>query len=489
MIGYYRFPGLLATVALFVYAAIVLALFKLIPVTLSLAGLAGFVLSVGMAVDANVLIFERTRDELRHGRSVPLAVETGFRRAFPAIRDSNISTLITCAILAIFGTDVIRGFAITLAIGVIVSFFTAITITRSLFAWVLTWRIGRDPRLYTEIHEEFAEHPPTRPVRHRQEPQLVFPRIAGGHHPWHPRDSVLGLQPRHRLQGRQRRRRRTGKAGHARRRSTTVMDKDFASLRPQVQAEGTSGNEASHFAISTLPSDSEQLIQIQNALNSNFTIATNPTTHQPDISVQQVGPTIAASLVTGAIIMIIVSAGAIAVYLAFAFRRQRAISPWRFSACAFFKLLHDVFVLAGIWAILGHFTNLGQVNSLFVTAVLTSVAFSIHDTIVVFDRVRENLRVGPRLTFDQVINLSTVQTMTRSLNTSLTVVFVLLSLVIFGGDSIRGFVLALLIGIVTGTYSSIFNASTLLVAWEKARASRSVAAPPAGRRRVTPRTA
>jgi len=146
-------------------------------------------------------------------------------------------------------------------------------------------------------------------------------------------------------------------------------------------------------------------------------------------------------------------------------------------------------VLAGIWAILGHFTNLGQVDSLFVTAVLTSVAFSIHDTIVVFDRVRENLRVGPRLTFDQVINLSTVQTMTRSLNTSLTVVFVLLSLVIFGGDSIRGFVLALLIGIVSGTYSSIFNASTLLVAWEKARASRAIAPPPPGRRRVAPRTA
>ena len=160
MIGYYRFPGLLASVALLVYAAIVLALFKLIPVTLSLAGLAGFVLSVGMAVDANVLIFERTRDELRHGRSVPLAVETGFRRAFPAIRDSNISTLIACVILAFFGTDVVRGFAITLAIGVIVSFFTAITITRSLFAWVLNWSIGRDPRLYTEIHEEFAEHPP-----------------------------------------------------------------------------------------------------------------------------------------------------------------------------------------------------------------------------------------------------------------------------------------------------------------------------------------
>ncbi|MFZ0130383.1 MAG: protein translocase subunit SecD [Candidatus Dormiibacterota bacterium] len=485
MIGYYRFPGVLATVALIVYAAIVLALFKLIPVTLSLAGLAGFVLSVGMAVDANVLIFERTRDELRHGRSVPLAVETGFRRAFPAIRDSNISTLITCAILAFFGTDVIKGFAITLAIGVIVSFFTAITITRSLFAWVLTWRIGREPRLYTEIHEEFADHPPRGRfdiVKNRNwffagSLAVIIPGILAilfwGFN--------LGID---------------FKGGNVidvgfaksvtQAQVTAVMDKQFASLRAQVQQESNTGNEKSHFAISTLPSESEQILQIQNTLNSNFTITTK--NGAPDISVQQVGPTIAASLVTGAIIMILVSAGAIAVYLAFAFRRQRAISPWRFSACAFFKLLHDVFVLAGIWAILGHFSNLGQVDSLFVTAILTSVAFSIHDTIVVFDRVRENLRVGPRLTFDQVINLSTVQTMTRSLNTSLTVVFVLLSLVIFGGDSIRGFVLALLIGIVTGTYSSIFNASTLLVAWEKARGTETVT-PPAGRRRVAPRTA
>jgi preprotein translocase subunit SecF len=352
---------------------------------------------------------------------------------------------------------------------------------------VLNWRIGRDPRLYTEIHEEFAEHPPRGRfdiVKNRNwyflgSLAVIIPGILAilfwGFN--------LGID---------------FKGGNVidvglskavtQAQVAAVMDRDFASLRPQVQAEGTTGNQASHFAISTLPSDSAQLLQIQNSLSSNFGIAINSTTNQQDISIQQVGPTIAASLVTGAIIMIFVSAGAIAIYLAFAFRRQRAISPWRFSACAFFKLLHDVFVLAGIWAILGHFSNLGQVDSLFVTAVLTSVAFSIHDTIVVFDRVRENLRVGPRLTFDQVINLSTVQTMTRSLNTSLTVVFVLLSLVIFGGDSIRGFVLALLIGIVTGTYSSIFNASTLLVAWEKARASRSVA-PPAGRRRVAPRTA
>ena len=269
MIGYYRFPGLLATVALFIYAAIVLALFKLIPVTLSLAGLAGFVLSVGMAVDANVLIFERTRDELRHGRSVPLAVETGFRRAFPAIRDSNISTLITCAILAFFGTDVVRGFAITLAIGVIVSFFTAITITRSLFAWVLNWRIGRDPRLYTEIHEEFAEHPPRGRfdiVKNRNwyfagSLAVIIPGILAilfwGFN--------LGID---------------FKGGNVvdvgfskavtQAQVASVMDSNFANLRPQVQAESIRGNDKSCFAISTLPSDSGQLVQIQDTLNKQL---------------------------------------------------------------------------------------------------------------------------------------------------------------------------------------------------------------------------
>jgi SecD/SecF fusion protein len=480
MIGYYRFPGVLATVALLIYAAIVLALFKLFGFTLSLAGLAGFVLSVGMAVDANVLIFERTRDELRHGKSVPLAVETGFRRAFPAIRDSNISTIIACVVLAFFGAEVVRGFAITLGIGVLVSFFTAITITRSLFAWVLRWRVGRNPSLYTEIHTEYEAHPPKGRfdiVRSRNwffagSLAIIIPGILaiiiwgfnlgldfqGGN-----RIDVHLATP-------------TTQAQVAQLVSSVASD-----LRPKVEAE--SGN---RFAITTLPSDISRVQQIDHSLNDRFEIA-KAANGQQDVQVQQVGPTIASGLVANAILLILISAALIAVYLAFAFRRQRIISPWRFSACTFLKLLHDVFVLAGIWAILGKFTNLGQVDELFVTAVLTSVAFSIHDTIVVFDRVRENLRVGPRLTFDQVINLSTVQTMTRSLNTSLTVIFVLLSLVIFGGDTIRGFVLALLIGIATGTYSSIFNASTLLVAWQKARGE--TPGSKAGPRRVQVRTA
>ncbi|HEX6537811.1 MAG TPA: protein translocase subunit SecD [Candidatus Dormibacteraeota bacterium] len=476
MLGYYRFPGLLASIALLLYAAIVLAVFKLVPVTLSLAGLAGFVLSVGMAVDANVLIFERTRDELRHGRSVPLAVDVGFKRAFPAIRDSNISTIIACIVLAFFGQEQVRGFAITLAIGVIVSFFTAITITRSLFAFVLRSRVGRNPTLYTQIHQEYTERPPrgrfdivsNRNWYFAGSLAIIIPGILailiwgfnlgidfrGGN-----RIDVNLSRPATQSQ------------------VADVVQNVAGDLRPVVLAE-----QNNHFAISTLPGGLDRVEQIDSALQQHFGIAVK--NGQPDVQVQQVGPTIASSLVQSAIILILVSAALIALYLAFAFRRQRAISPWRFSACTFLKLLHDVFVLAGIWAILGHFSDLGQVDSLFVTALLTSVAFSIHDTIVVFDRVRENLRVGPRLTFEQVINLSTVQTMTRSLNTSLTVVFVLLALVIFGGVTIRGFVLALLIGIATGTYSSIFNASTLLVAWDKWRAQRQAAAVSGRQQRV-----
>jgi SecD/SecF fusion protein len=480
MLGYYRFPGLIATVGLIVYSAVVLAIFKLLPVTLSLAGLAGFILSVGMAVDANVLIFERIRDELRHGRPVPLAVDSGFRRAFPAIRDSNLSTIIACLVLGLLGTSVIKGFAITLGVGVAVSFFTAITVTRAVFAWVLDRRLGRNPTLYTEIHQEYEQRPPRGRfdiVRARNwyfagSLAIIIPGILAiiiwGFN--------LGVDFRggNRIDVQLARSASTAQV-------TQVVKSVAGDLRPEVQGEANN-----HFTVTTLPAGVERIDGIDNALNHRFGIAKGAH-NQPNVQVQQVGPTIASSLVTNAVILIVVSAALIALYLAFAFRGQRAISPWRFSVCTFLKLLHDVFVLAGIWAIIGHFTDLAQVDSLFVTAVLTSVAFSIHDTIVVFDRVRENLRVGPRLTFDQVVNLSTVQTMTRSLNTSLTVVFVLLALVLFGGDTIRGFVLALLIGIVTGTYSSIFNASTLLVAWEKARSR--VAQVTTRRGRVAVRTA
>jgi preprotein translocase subunit SecD len=148
MLAYYRLPGLVADLALAVYAVLVLAIFKLIPITLTVPGLAGFILSVGMAVDANVLIFERTKEELRAGRSLYSAIEIGFRRAFTAIFDSNSTTLLTCFILYALGTGLVRGFALTLAVGVLCSLFTAITVTRALLHQVLESPSMKSPTLF-----------------------------------------------------------------------------------------------------------------------------------------------------------------------------------------------------------------------------------------------------------------------------------------------------------------------------------------------------
>ena len=188
-------------------------------------------------------------------------------------------------------------------------------------------------------------------------------------------------------------------------------------------------------------------------------------------SVSQVGPTVAQEIVTGALIAVVVASLLILFYLAFRFRRvQGGIrSGFQFAGSALLALLHDVFLVAGVFSILGKVLHLriGEVDSLFMTAILTVVGFSVHDTIVIFDRIRENMIVSQRLTFEQVANLSIMQSAARSIITSFTVVLVLLSLLLFGGDTIKGFVLALLIGIVSGTYSSIFNATPLLVVWRK----------------------
>ena len=186
-----------------------------------------------------------------------------------------------------------------------------------------------------------------------------------------------------------------------------------------------------------------------------------------------VGPTVASEIVTGALVAVVSAAVLILLYLAFRFRRVQGgwRSGFQFGGSALLALLHDVFLLAGIFSILGRVLNLriGEIDSFFLTAVLTVVGFSVHDTIVVFDRIRENLVVSSRLTFEQVVNLSIMQTAARSIITSFTVVLVLVALLLFGGETLKGFVLALLIGIVSGTYSSIFNASPLLVVWRRLR--------------------
>lgn len=194
-----------------------------------------------------------------------------------------------------------------------------------------------------------------------------------------------------------------------------------------------------------------------------------PSSRYKEESFATVGPTIGSETTKNALLGVLVASLLIVLYIAWSFREvPRPASSWRFGIAAIVALLHDALVLLGIFSLLGHFAGV-TVDSLFVTAILTVIGFSVHDTIVVFDRIRENLKRMGAVDFGHVVNVSILQTMTRSLNTSLTVILVLLALLLFGGESTRWFVAALLIGILSGTYSSIFNAAPLLVLWQELR--------------------
>jgi preprotein translocase subunit SecF len=191
----------------------------------------------------------------------------------------------------------------------------------------------------------------------------------------------------------------------------------------------------------------------------------------PELSFDSVGPTVSSTIAANAIISLVLVSLAIVFYIAFAFRNAPPpVSPWSFGFMAIAALLHDALFVLGVFSLLGHFFGV-EIDALFVTAILTVIGFSVHDTIVVFDRIRENLR-REKGSFETIVNDSIMETIARSINTSMTVLLTLLALFLFGGQSIRMFVLALLIGIASGTYSSIFNASPLLVTWHNWRLRR-----------------
>ena len=208
------------------------------------------------------------------------------------------------------------------------------------------------------------------------------------------------------------------------------------------------------------PMDQNQNIKFVNSISKEFKGV-------KQTEFETIGPTIGKETTTNAIKAVILASVLIVLYIAWSFRKvPKPASSLRFGICAIVALIHDVLVVVGIFSILGHFFKV-EIDSLFVTAILTIIGFSVHDTIVVFDRIRENLKRMVGVPFKQVVNESILQTLGRSLNTSLTVILVLFSLLLFGGESIRWFVIALLIGIISGTYSSIFNASPLLVLWHE----------------------
>jgi len=469
MLGLYKVPGLLADFALLLYALFTFALFKIIPITLTVPGIAGFILSIGMAVDANILIFERMKEERASGKTLRASIEAGFKRAITAIFDSNVCTLITCGVLYGFGTGQVRGFALTLAIGVAVSFFTAVTCTRTFLLLFSNSAAGQKDSLYgfrAGIH-------PRLNVTKRMGfwfglsgliivPGIIF--IVMG-----------GIKPSIEFTG------------------GTEMSAVFA--QPVTSAQITSAlasighkesrvllAEGNRAYITTKGLTDAQKDEVRTALKGIGGTA------QSD---SNVSGTISKELTYNAVKAVALASALIILYLALRFSLPNFVEGLKFGTCAVIALLHDVLVLLGLFAIFGYFLN-WQVDSLFVTAMLTVIGFSVHDTIIIFDRMRENMRHRLRgETFAEVADRSIDQTFTRSIYTSGTVILTLLAMLVLGGPTIKQFTAALLIGIISGTYSSIFNATPLLVLWRRLTGGENLAPVAAtaggGTTRVAPR--
>jgi len=233
----------------------------------------------------------------------------------------------------------------------------------------------------------------------------------------------------------------------------SISNLDFlSSLTVQKTGDST-------VVIKTIPLSMDQEQKIRSVLNEKIG-------ENQEIRMEMVGPTVGNDLTKKAILAVILASIAIIIYIAWAFASiPKPSSSWRFGVCAILALVHDIIITIGAYAIFGHFLGY-EVDSLFITALLTVMGFSVHDTIVVFDRIRENLRRYPSKDFESNVNESIIQTLARSLNTSLTLIIVLLALVTIGGGSIRQFIATLLVGVTIGTYSSIFNASLILVVWQ-----------------------
>jgi SecD/SecF fusion protein len=451
------------------------------PLVLTLAGVAGVILSIGMAVDANILIFERIKEELRDGRTVDSAIEIGFQRAWSSIKDSNFSSLITCAILFYFGSSIIQGFAFNLAAGILVSMFSAITITKILLKAFIPQNAAQKS-LYFGAPKK--KDPKVWPIIAWRKIYYIFSGIlitvsVGSFF-------IFGLRSGLDFTGGS-----LMELKFANPVTTEQVSNTLKELQGQInqQPEATTPPSDNSTPSAELTSVSEPL-DLQSALvitsEEGIIIKSKAISAEQHDQIlaglkakhgdleekrfQSVGPTVGESLRFKAILATIIATLIIVIYIAFAFRKvPQSVGKWNFGFAAIVALLHDIIIMVGIYVLFGKFFNV-EIDALFITALLTTMGFSVHDTIVVLDRLREKLKAPAKdTTFAELTNGAVNETIARSINTSVTTALALLSLAILGGETIKFFNIALLLGIVVGTYSSIFVASALLVDWHNFR--------------------
>ncbi len=443
MIVMYLLPGLAASLALGIYASIMMAILYLYDITLTLPGIAGIILSIGMAVDANVIIFARIREEIAAGKEVKSAIDSGFKKALSAILDGNITTLIVAAVLGVLGSGTVKGFAVTLAIGVLLSMFTALVITR----WILNsfYAIGiRSEKAYGKAKEvKVLDFIGKKAVFFILSAVIILTGV--GSMLIH---GVSGNALNYSLEF----------LGGT---STTVtfdkeysieeIDSDIVPLVSEITGDNDIQTQKVDDGNGVIFKTRTLALEEREALNAMFEEKFGVT--EDAISSENISSTIGGEMRRQSLIAVLVATLLILLYIWVRFK------DLRFGGSAVIALIHDVLVVLALYAVARI-----SVGSPFIACMLTVIGYSVNDTIVIFDRIRENLATTVKKdkeSLAKVANESISQTLSRSVTTSVTTAIMVLMLLILGTSSIREFALPLLVGVITGTYSSICLATEL----------------------------
>ncbi|GAB3050381.1 protein translocase subunit SecDF [Virgibacillus ainsalahensis] len=454
MIVVYRFSGIIAAINLCIYIFLVLLVFNLMNGVLTLPGLAALILGVGMAVDANVITFERMKEELRTGKSVMASFKTGTKNSLSTIFDANITTLLAAAILFIFGTSSVKGFATMLIISILISFLTAVFGTRLLLGLWVKSKFLKERKSWLGVKQkdikDIADNTQVEPkifnreinvVQHRKKffmASIILVILGSVSFALFQLNPGVDFTSGSRVE-----------IVSESSLTTEEVEEGLEQLDLEAQSIVLSGenNEIAVTRFDTVLSDT-RVAEVQQFFNDKYGM--NP-------SVSVVSPIVGQELVKNAIYSVAIAAVAMIIYVAFRFELFFALT-------AILTLLHNVFILLAVFS----FTRI-EFDVTIIAAVLTIVGYSINDTIVIFDRIRENLRDKKRITsFKQlasVVNRSIVQSFTRSINTTVTTVVAVLAFLFLGAESISGFAIALAVGLLAGSYSSLFIAAQLWLVW------------------------
>ena len=439
LLVFYRVMGAIAVAALCIYALYLLALIKLIPVTLTLPGIAGLILTIGVAADANIVIFERVKEEIRHGRSIAAGIAQGYKKGFATIVDANIVTLLVAFILFILATAGVKGFAFVLGIGTMVSLFTAVLATQAILLSMRGSRLLRRPSALGAGKKRkpitFDFMGASRWFFSMSGLILLACTLAIASNGLNfGIDFESGTRVTAALE-------RSASVDDVR---EAVAPVGFGDAKIQtIQNEELGPN-----VVQISDEVSGKTDQLTNALDDEFGIVDEP-------EVSEIGPTFGESVANSALVAIIASLSVISIYIALRFE-------WKFAVPVLIALMHDILITAGIYALVGR-----EVTTSTVAALLTILGFSLYDTIIVFDRIRENVPRMPSAAFSQIVNRSMSEVIVRSLATSFCTALPVVALFLFGGETLRDFAFALLIGTLSGTYSSVFIAGPLLVHWKE----------------------